>query len=147
MNKAERAGLMTLFNSTTAGVHNDFWTDVNGRLFFNKAPVGTDLSDGPYAIFFSITEVNNDTFTEEVRDDYIQFSLFSGEASDDKILDMDTHLSTLLNGKHYSITGAIVRMLRQQSSGPNSITEVTEAGAESYSQTDVDYHFIIQSTV
>lgn len=146
MNKAERAGLMTLFNATVAGVHNSFWTDINGRLFFNQAPLGTNLSDGPYAIFSSISEINNDTFTEEIRDDYIQFSLFSGEGSDDEILDMDTHLTELLNDHYYSISGAIVRMNRQQSSGPHIITETTEAGTESYSQTDVDYKFRVQLT-
>jgi hypothetical protein len=146
MTKAERTGLATFFNATVAGVHNDFWIDVNGRLFWKKAPAGTSLADGPYAIFFSASDVNEDTFTEEIRDDFIQFSLFSGESSDDKILDMDEHLTALLNGKTYAITGARVTMLRQQGNGPVAVSEATEMGTEEYSQTDVDYKFSIQPT-
>jgi hypothetical protein len=147
MTKAERVGLMTLFNALIAGVHNAFWLDINGRLFFKKAPSGISLADGPYAIFFSISDVNDDTFTEEIRDDYIQFSLFSGESSDDKILDMDEHLTALLNGKSYTITGAQVTILRQQGNGPNAVSETTEMGTEEYSQTDIDYKFSIQPTL
>lgn len=145
MNNAERVGLMTLFDSLTAGEHNAFWTDINGRLFFNKAPDGTHLSDGPYAIFYSVFESSYHTFTEHIRDDLIQFSLISGESSDSKLLGMDTHLTELLDGKWYSTADAIVRMIRKQSSFSNA-TEITEMGTSSESRLDVEYDFLIQST-
>ena len=147
MTKAERAGLMTLFNAVDGtGNHNAFWNDLNGRLFWKKAPAGISLADGLFAIFFVVSDVNDDTFSEEIRDCFIQFSIFSGESSDDKILDADEHLSVLLNGTTFAITGAKITASRQQGNGPVAISETTEAGTEEYSQTDIDFKLAIAPT-
>ena len=145
MTKAERAGLLTYFNALSGAVHNSFWLDINGRLYFNKAPQGTLLSNGPYATFFVVVDSNDDTFTEEIRDIQVQFSLFSGNSSADQILDMDEHLTSLLNRKSYTISGARVTMLRQQGEGPILSKDSDGSDiADEYWQTDIDYLFMIQ---
>ena len=143
MNKDERTGLMTLFNATPGGVHNSFWTSINGRLFYKKAPSGTSLLDGPYAIFQVVSDNSDDTFSEKNRDAIIQFSIFSGEATDG---DFDDKLDTMLNGVSFTITGKSLTATREHCIGPITVSETTEKGTEEYSQTDIDYMFRIQGT-
>jgi hypothetical protein len=142
--KALITGLMTFFNAAPGGVHNSFWTDVGGRLYFVEAPQGTNLSDGPYATFFPISDVNDDVFTKEGKEVYVQFSLFSGSSSAAEILDMDTHLSALFKDKVFTVPGTpapwtVVVMRRVQGSGPINVPADTEAGTGRYWQTDVDF--------
>jgi hypothetical protein len=140
--KAIITGLMALFNAGGA-----FYNDVAGRLFFGSAPDGTNLSDGPYAIFFPVSDTDNDTFTDAMRDVYIQFSLFSGASSPAEIMDMDTHLSTMFKDVEFLATGyTMVIMERVQSNGPNSNPADVESGTGFYWQMDVDYQIKVSQT-
>jgi hypothetical protein len=130
---------MTVFNAS-----NDFNTDVSGRLFFVEAPEGTNLSDGPYAIFFIISDTDDDTFSENMKEVYIQFSLFSGASSATEIMNMDTHLATLFKDKIFTVTGwTVVVMRRISGNGPINVPADTEAGTERYWQFDSDYIVIL----
>jgi len=133
-------GMMTLFN--TGG---DFYDDISGRLFFGNAPEGTDLSEGPFAVFFPVSDTNDDTFSEEMKDVAIQFSLFSGESSPAEILDMDTHLTALYKDKTFTVSDwTVVVMRRLQGSGPFNMPADVEAGTGKYWQTDIDFEITIQ---
>ena len=132
-------GLMTLFNAS-----NSFNTDIGGRLYFGQAPEGTDLANGPYAIFFPVSDVDDDTFTENQKEVYLQFSLFSGASSPAEILDMDTHLTALFKDKVFTVSGwTVVTMRRISGSGPLYNSADVEAGTGFYWQTDVDFTIFI----
>ena len=92
-----KTGLYTLFASTPGGSHYDFYNDVSGRLYDTVAPNGTSLSNGPYAVYSIMTDVDYDTFTENMEYVFLQFSLYSGDVNDStEIMDMDSHLSTMI---------------------------------------------------
>jgi hypothetical protein len=145
MDKYLRRGIMTHFNAVPGGAHNDFWNDVNGRLFHKKAPSGTSLADGPYAVFFSVSDNDDgDTFTEDIKEQYVQFSLFTGPDQDDLIDDMDVHLTVLFKDKTFTVTGwTVVIMRRVQGNGPIDVEADTETGEGAYTQMDVDYTILL----
>lgn len=135
--KATITGLMALFN---AG--GDFYNDVSGRLFHGEAPEGVEY---PYAVFFIISDTDDDTFSEELQDIYIQFSLFSGASSSAEILDMNTHLKTMFNKTQFAVTGnTVIIMNRLQTNGPTYTPADVVAGTGFYWQTDVDYEIHVQ---
>jgi hypothetical protein len=128
-------GLMTLFNAGGA-----FYNDIGGRLYFGQAPEGTDLANGPYAIFFIVNDNPDDVFAKEGKEAYIQFSLFSGDSSPAAILDMATHLEALLKDKTFAVTGWTVQnTFLQQTNGPIYNSADVEAGTGFYWQTDMDF--------
>jgi hypothetical protein len=133
--KAIITGIMTLFN---AG--GSFYNDVSGRLYYGQAPDDTSLSDGPYAIFFPVSDVDDDTFTDTMKEFYIQFSLFSGESSPATIMDMDKDLTSMFKNKTFSATGwTVINMKRVNGSGPLYNAADVEAGTGFYWQSDIDY--------
>ena len=86
-------------------------TDIGGRLFKGKAPEGTIY---PYVVFFLVSDIPANTFTESLEDIMIQFSLFSSLPSSGEIEDMFTHLKTLYDNCSLNITGsALLYMVRQ----------------------------------
>ncbi len=136
---ALRTGIYTVFSTT-----NDFNTDVNGRLFFGEAPEGTTLIDGPYAIFFFVSDVDDDTFTENMKEVYVQFSFFSGDSSPAAILKMDKDLTTLFKDTVFNVTGwTVVTMRRISGSGPINVPADVEAGTGKYWQFDSDYQITL----
>ena len=133
---ALRTGIYTIFNTT-----NDFNTDVSGRLFFGAAPDGMEM---PYAIFFYVSDVDEDTFTENMKEVYVQFSLFSGDSSPANILKADKDLTALFKDTIFTVTGwTVVTMRRISGSGPINVPADTEAGTGKYWQFDSDYTILI----
>ncbi len=136
-----RLGIMALFN--TGGAFN---TAVNGRLFFGDAPEGTNLQDGSYAIFFFVSDTNDDVFAGQGKEVYVQFSLFSGDSSPAVILAMDTHLTTMFKDKIFPVSGwTVVVMKRVQGSGPINVPADVDAGTGRYWQFDIDYVISIEA--
>jgi len=136
---AVRLGIQTVFNTT-----NDFNTDVSGRLFFGAAPDETNLQEGPYAIYFIVSDTDQDNFSDNMRELYLQFSLFSGASSPATILAMDTHLTTLFKDTVFTVTGwTVVIMKRVQGNGPYWTPAETETGTPGYWQTDIDFTILI----
>ena len=144
---ALRTGIYTFFTAAPGGVHNDFYTALNGRLFFGEAPEGTNLSDGPYGIFFFVSDTNNDVFAGQGKDVYVQFSLFSGDSSPAVILDMDKDLSTLYKDTSFAVTGwTVINMKRVQGNGPLNIPADTESGTGRYWMHTVDFEISLHKT-
>jgi len=132
---AIRIGIYSVFNTT-----NDFNTDVGGRLFYADAPEGTNLSEDAYAVFFFVSDVDEDTFSENMKDVYVQFSLFSGDSSPAAILKMDKDLTALYKDQIFDVTGwTVVVMRRVQGSGPINVPADVDAGTGRYWQHDVDF--------
>jgi hypothetical protein len=129
------AGIFTLFNAGCT-----FNTSVGGRMFYSVAPTGTTLADGAYCVFFVVSNVDDDTFSENQNSIYIQFSLYSGTSSPTEILDMETYLTAMLKDKTFPVSGAtVVHTHRLQSNGPTWTKADMELGTEGYWSTDVDF--------
>jgi hypothetical protein len=129
---ALRLGIYALFTAAS-----DLYADLGGRLFFGAAPDGAEL---PYGIFFFVSDVDDDTFTDTMKEVYVQFSLFSGDSSPAAILKADLDLTAMFKDKTFSVTGwTVVTMRRVSGSGPIYNSADVEAGTGFYWQTDVDY--------
>jgi hypothetical protein len=138
-----RQAIMTRFTTVT----NDFYTDVSGRLFFVEAPEGTNLSDGPYAVFFIVSDNPDDMFSTDGKEAYIQFSLFSGASSPATILGMAAHLEALFKDQIFVVAGWTVQnTFLQQTNGPINVPADTEAGTGRYWQTDIDYLVVMEES-
>jgi hypothetical protein len=134
-------GLITLFNAAPGGVNNSFWTAVNGRLFDTEAPDNTEL---PFAVYFVVSDVDEDTFSENMKEVYVQFSLFSDKSSSAEIKDMDTHLTSLFKDKVFTVSGwTVVTTKRVAGNGPHVNPADVEAGTGRYWQTDVDFQITV----
>lgn len=101
-----------VFIALTAGVHNDFYNDVQGQLFKGRAPPGTQY---PYAVFALITVVPFRTFSERFENSLIQFSLFSSTSSSSEVEDMFTHLKTLFDDAEFDIAQNVLVWCRYES--------------------------------
>ena len=137
-------GLITLFNAAPGGIHNDFWVDVNGRLFDTLAPDGTPM---PFATYLIVSDVDHDTFKDYIRELYIQFSLFSDSGSSGQVKDMDTHLTALFRDNLFTVTGyGTVMMRRVMGNGPILNPADIEAGTGKYWQYDIDFEGTFQKS-
>lgn len=134
---ALRTGIYTVFTAAPGGVNNDLYAALSGRLFFGEAPDGTEM---PYGIFFFVSDNPDDVFAKEGKEDYIQFSFFSGSSSPAEILDLDLHLTALFKDKTFDVNGWTVNNMRRvQGSGPINVPADTEAGTGRYWQFDIDF--------
>jgi hypothetical protein len=142
--KAITTGLMTLFNAAPGGVNNSFWTDITGRLFDTEAPDGAEF---PFAVYFIVSDTDEDTFKDPIRRLYIQFSLFSDKSSSTEIKDMDTHLTALFRDNLFTVNGyGTVMMFRIQGNGPTVTPADVEAGTGRFWQYDIDFEGVFQKT-
>lgn len=80
-------------------------TDVSGRIFLDRAPEGSVF---PYIVFSIVGAIPIKTFSEDMKDVSIQFSLFSSSASAVEISDMHADLMSLYDECELTIppTGA-----------------------------------------
>jgi hypothetical protein len=130
-------GLFALFNEKVGSYYNDFYTAVNGRLYDTMAPDGTPM---PFAVYFIISDVDVDTFSENMKEVYIQFSLFSDASSSAEIKDMDTALTAMLKDQVFAITGWTVDVMKRVMGNGPMVTQADEAaGTGRFWQTDVDF--------
>ena len=134
-------GIMTLFNATTGGLHNDFYNDVGGRLFKSRVPMGTLL---PYATFKVVTDTQDDTFKDTIDEVLIQFTLISGSSSTSELEDMYTHLKAFIDDKQFTVTGNTVVMMVREQGIFSDLPADSELGTDAVFMYDVDYRCILQ---
>jgi len=65
------AGIYNQFAATTG---SGFYNEVSGRMYHNVAPQAATF---PYAVYFSVSDVDDLDFTDEREDFLIQFNIFS----------------------------------------------------------------------
>ena len=97
------AAIYTKFTAVNGGgIHNSFYTDVTGRLYFSFA---SQESTFPYAVYYQITSNPEWTFTDTFEDITIQFSLYSDQSSAVQIGDMRDHCIALFDWCTLSVSG------------------------------------------
>lgn len=62
------------FTELIEAVHNDFYLGIGGRLYYGQAP---QECTKPYAVFFGVSSMPDDTFSETIDDISIQFNIYS----------------------------------------------------------------------
>ena len=100
------------FSELTAGVHTDFWIDLNGAMYKERAPQGYEF---PYCVFTTVAEAHSKTFGEHFKEPLIQFSIFTDDSSTDNIEDMYTDLKSLYDEAEFNITDNTLVWCRIQS--------------------------------
>jgi len=102
--------LMTKFNSTTGGVHNNFYNSVSGKLYKERAEQDSAL---PYAVYHIISSVPDWSFNSDFEDIRIQFDLFSDKNSSSEIEDMYTYLRELFDWCTFTVTNQDLVYMRR----------------------------------
>jgi hypothetical protein len=130
-------GLYTVFTELTGGAHNAFYNSIGGRLYDTLAPDGAEM---PFAVYLIIAATDDDTFSENMLEVLVQFSLFSNASGSTEIKNMDTYLTSMLKDKVFSVTGwTVATTLRVQANGPYIIEADEAAGVGKYWQTNIDF--------
>jgi hypothetical protein len=122
-------------------VTNYLNTDVAGRMYKDIAEQGADF---PYIVFEMISDVPDDTFTEDIAEVYIQFSLFSNTGDSTEIENMYSHLKELYDDCVIAPTGSyFINMSRVNTTKIDSAV-TTESGESYIHGRAVDYLVTIQ---
>jgi len=96
------------------------YNDVGGRVFLDEADQGAEF---PYIVFFIVSGVPEKTFTEDMENVLLQFSLFSALSAGDAIMTtMYADLKALFDECSLSITGSTLIWMRRQ-----NLTTMVEA--------------------
>jgi hypothetical protein len=131
--------LTTALYSKIAG--SDFSTSIGGRLYKSRAPQGVTW---PFVVYYIISDMPRDTFTERIEDVLIQFSIFSSASGTTEIEDIFTNLKTLFDYCSLTITGNThLLMERANASLTSGELDVSEGGGQYYQYT-VDYNIMMK---
>jgi hypothetical protein len=116
-------------------------SDVNGRVFLDRAPDGCEF---PYIVFFVVSSVPDWQFSERFEDTLIQFSLFSSSESAVEITTMLKDLKSLFDDCSLTITGDTLIWFRRQNI-TTMVEEITTAtGTQTIKHYAVDYEAKVQ---
>jgi hypothetical protein len=122
-----------------------FETSIGGRLYQGAVPKGQN-PQWPYSVFFGVSDVPADTFTEKLEDVYVQFSVFSSGASTGEAHDTVANLRALFDDATLSITGNVHLMMQRVGGDPTPrpVFDDTESGEGQYWQMDTEYRILIK---
>ena len=113
-----------------------FSTAVGGRIYLDEAP---DRATFPYCVFFIVSAVPNGTFTEDIDDVMIQFSLFSTSKGATEITGLYNKLTALFDDCSLTVTDALSLSFSRE----NLLTSVedmtTTTGTVGVKHWSVDY--------
>jgi hypothetical protein len=79
------------------------YTTLGGRVYLDYAPVDAVF---PHIVYFVVSGTQNNTFTEDISETLVQFSIFSSSSSASEISGIFDSLKTLLDGCVLTITGS-----------------------------------------
>lgn len=116
-----------------------FNTSIGGRLYDARAPQN---AVAPYAIFFIIGPVPDRTFTEDLTDCIVQFSIFSMTSEQTEIMDVGKKLIALYDKTTISAAGW-KQIFMEYAGGEGEVTNYlkdTIAGTDAYFQNDIDFN-------
>lgn len=118
-------------------------TAIGGRLYKIRAPQGVTA---PYIVFFVINDVYNPTFTEDIEEVLIQFSIFSEASGTTEIEDIYDKLKLVYDNQTFAPTGNTVWIMQRQNATLTSGEADVEAGTGEYFQYDVDYEVVMSKS-
>lgn len=128
------ASIMTKISGST------FSTDVGGRIFLDEAPHGSDY---PYCVFFIVSDVPANTFSDLLDDILIQFSLFSESQGATEITTIYNDLVALFDNCSLTIaTDTHIWMMRENLTTMVEDIE-TPSGNQRVKHWAVDYSIMV----
>jgi hypothetical protein len=101
-----------------SGVHTDFYTLLQGRLYQDWAD---DEPQYPYAVYQIVSAPKVQTFSDDYREITIQLSLYSNNPSSAEIKELYFKASVLYDEVSISITGSTLIWIRE-----NNLVTFTE---------------------
>jgi hypothetical protein len=113
-----------------------FKTLISGRMYKIRAP---QKATYPYVVFYIVNNVPRNTFTENIEDTLVQFSIFSTASSSLEIEDIYTELIALYDNCRLTITGNTHIKMDRESSYLTSIPADTDLGTQEIWQYDIEY--------
>ena len=116
-----------------------FATAIGSRLYDGRVPQNPV---SPYAVFFIVSTVPDRTFTEDMLDILLQFSIFSSSAEQTEILDIGAALIALYDRCTLTATGS-KQIFMELANGEGEVTDYpadTLAGTGAYFQNDIDFN-------
>jgi hypothetical protein len=118
-----------------------FSTSVGGRLYKHRTKQSPTW---PYAVYYLITDVPIDTFTENLEDVTVQFSIFSQATSSTEIEGAFANLIALYDNCVLTIADGVFFSMQRLNGTLTSGMMDTVDGTGEYWQYDVDYEIIYQ---
>ena len=116
-----------------------FATSIGSRLYDGRAPQNPV---SPYAVFFIVSTVPDRTFTEDMSDILLQFSIFSSSPEQTEILVANAALVALYDRCSLSASGW-KQILMELASGEGEVTDYpgdTLTGTDAFFQCDVEFN-------
>ena len=92
----------SIYSHFSTEPHNVFYTALDGRLFYGQAP---QECTKPYAVYFGVAAVPEDTFSEEIDDISIQFNHYSETSSAIEAGELLKKCRDLFDGMELTVTG------------------------------------------
>lgn len=108
---------------------------VGNRIYFEEAPENAPY---PYVVYFIVTSSPGDTFTEDLEEIQVQFSLFSDSEGATEIATIYGHLTDLMDDAVLTVTGY---SFIQATRGP--MTPVPGSGVKHWAK---DYGYLLEKT-
>ena len=106
----------SIYAYSIAEPHNAFYIATGGRLYYGDAPQGCSK---PYAVFFGVVSVPDDTFSEEIDNISIQFNCYSSLNSPVEAGELLKKCRALFDDTTLTVTGSKdVQLLREMSTPP-----------------------------
>lgn len=133
--------LATKFTSVDGdGNHNDFYNDVQGRLYDGDVV----KSDYPYAAWMIVSAPKEKTFSEEFTNTLLQLSIFSASSSSVEVRRLAAHASRLFDECSFTITGSTLVWMKEVNRAeiPDERTVTTPAGTVGVKHTAIDYEVL-----
>lgn len=116
-------------------------TALGGRLYKGMAPDGVAY---PYAVYLLVSDVSNPTFTEQLEDMTIQFSLFSSASSSGEVEDLFTALKALYDDCSLTVTGETLLWCQRENATLMVEDHTTPDGTVAVWHYAVDYNIKTQ---
>lgn len=117
-------------------------TDVGGRIYEGQAP---EQAVYPNVVFMVVVSTPADTFTEQVEDTLVQFSLRSTSESLTEITTMYAHLRALFDDATLTVTGGTNVRTQRENLTPMWEDITTAAGTVGCRHWAVDYSIMVRS--
>ena len=118
-------------------------TAIGSRMYKNRAPQGVVA---PYIVFFVVSDVYTPTFSEDIEQVIIQFSIFSEASGTTEIEDIYDKLKLVYDNQTFAPTGNTVWIMTRQNATLTSGEADVAAGTGEYFQYDVDYEVIMSKS-
>ena len=118
-------------------------TAIGSRMYKNRAPQGVVA---PYIVFFVVSDVYTPTFSEDIEQVILQFSIFSEASGTTEIEDIYDKLKLVYDNQTFAPTGNTVWIMTRQNATLTSGEADVAAGTGEYFQYDVDYEVVMSKT-